>query len=131
MDLQGGGGDNPFDNLRNHPQFQLLRQAIQRNPQVIQELLQQLNETNPQLARQISENPQEFLRIFQEEGGSGSGPRTMTIQVTPEESAAIERLQLLTGMDKSEVIEAYFACDKNEDLTASYLFERSENPDEN
>ncbi|EGG13882.1 repC-binding protein A [Cavenderia fasciculata] len=126
--LATGDQPNPFEALRNHPQFAVLREAIQRNPQVITELLQQYSQSNPQLVRQITENPQEFLRLFQDQQGAPQ-PNQVAIQVTPEERAAIERLIQLTGMDKHEVIEAYFACDKNEELTASYLFERADEDD--
>eukprot|EP01133_Synstelium_polycarpum_P008667 gene8667-10173_t len=124
-DQQGEGEGNIFEALRNHPHFEMLRQTVQRNPSVIPELLQQFNQTNPQLVRQITENPNEFLRLFQDP----QQPQQVAIQVTPEERAAIERLISLTGFEKAEVIEAYFACDKDEEMTASFLFERADEPD--
>ncbi|KAN0040283.1 hypothetical protein ACTA71_012173 [Dictyostelium dimigraforme] len=127
-EMEGGGGgssgDNPFEALRNHPHFNLLREAISKNPSIIPGILQQLAQTNPALVRQIQENPNEFIRLFQDD--AGGNPGQFTLQVTQEESEAIQRLQTLTGMDKSTVIEAYFACDKNEELTASYLFETAD-----
>ena len=55
-------------------------------------------------------------------GGLGGGPNTRVIQLSEEENAAIERLQAL-GFDKARAVEAYFACDKNEELAANFLLE--------
>lgn len=57
-------------------------------------------------------------------GGAGGGRAAPpgAIRVTPEELAAIERLMAL-GFPKHKAAEAYFACDKNEEMAANYLFE--------
>lgn len=54
-------------------------------------------------------------------GGHGGNPPG-TIRVTQEELDAINRLTQL-GFPKHKAAEAYFACDKNEELAANYLFE--------
>ena len=52
--LGGGGGDaggggGPLEFLRNHPQFQAMRQVVQANPQILQPMLQELGRQNPHL----------------------------------------------------------------------------------
>jgi UV excision repair protein RAD23 len=120
-----GGGASPLDALRALPQFEQLRQLVQNNPQVLPGLLQQLSQTNPQLMQIISQNPQAFLNMLRGDpagGGGGGGEGGLppgVIQVTQEEKEAIDRLTSL-GFDRQTVIEAYFACDKDEQLAANY-----------
>ena len=53
-------------------------------------------------------------------GRQGPGPGA--IQVTAEEMEAIKRLESL-GFTQSRAVQAYFACDKNEEYAANFLFE--------
>ena len=55
-------------------------------------------------------------------GGQGGANPPGTIRVTQEEMEAITRLTSL-GFPKHKAAEAYFACDKNEELAANFLFE--------
>jgi UV excision repair protein RAD23 len=123
---QAGGPASDLSFLQNQPQFQQLRQLVQANPALLQHLLQQLGQSNPDLLQLINANQQAFLRLLndgnEDEGEAGAPPGAQYIQVTQEEKAAIDRLEAL-GFDRALVIEAYLACDKNEEIAANYLFE--------
>ncbi|KAI0180312.1 UV excision repair protein Rad23 [Hypoxylon sp. FL1284] len=126
----GAGGPNlgNLDWLRNNAQFQQLRQVVQQQPQMLEPILQQLGAGNPQLAQLISQHPEQFLSLLGEAGDDDAPlpPGAQTIAVTEEERDAIERLCRL-GFDRDAAIQAYFACDKNEELAANFLFDQ---PDE-
>lgn len=156
----GGSRGGPALNmefLRNSPHFQQLRQLVQQQPAMLEPILQQVAEGNPQLAQMIGQNQEQFLQLLgevrfyvamerpyideiadisqQEIGGDAIGgmgetgpmpPGAVPISVTEEERDAIERLCRL-GFPRDAVVQAYFACDKNEELAANFLFDQ---PDE-
>ena len=138
-----------LDYLRNNPQFQQLRQIVQQQPQMLEPILQQVAAANPDLARDLTQNPQQLLQLLAEDGGDDElqlPPGAQQISVTEEEREAIERvssgpapcvdeLTLATqlcrlGFERDLVIQAYFACDKNEELAANFLFDQPDEPDE-
>lgn len=127
----GGGEDQ---------QMQLLRAALQSNPELIQPLLEQLAASNPQIANLIQQDPETFIRTFlgaggedlgfeiegEEgavgEGGEGADPEgTVRIQLSEQDQNAINRLCEL-GFERDLVIQVYLACDKNEEVAADILF---------
>ncbi|XP_056376326.1 UV excision repair protein RAD23 homolog B isoform X3 [Hyla sarda] len=136
-------GGNPLDFLQNQPQFQQMRQIIQQNPSLLPALLQQIGRENPSLLQQISQHQEQFIQMLNdpvaESGGQGGGRggggggvaaaeagsgHMNYIQVTPQEKEAIERLKAL-GFPEGLVVQAYFACEKNENLAANFLLQQN------
>jgi len=62
----GPGGQINMDFLRNSPHFQHLRQLVQQQPAMLDPILQQVAEGNPQLAQMIGQNQEQFLRLLSE-----------------------------------------------------------------
>ena len=153
---QAGGAVN-MDFLRNSPHFQHLRQLVQQQPAMLEPILQQVAEGNPQLAQMIGQNQDQFLQLLSEVceikspmkrinvltglqdlggeaiGGMGDAapmpPGAVPISVTEEERDAIERLCRL-GFPRDQVVQAYFACDKNEELAANFLFDQPDDDEQ-
>jgi UV excision repair protein RAD23 len=146
--------DNPLAFLLQSPQFIQLRLVVQQNPRLLGPLLEQIAQSNPEVFELIKDNQEDFMSLIQtpltetelsqlaaetgDEGEDGAGDDyedteegtdpTAVIQVSEEEQAAIERLMAL-GFDRPRVVEAYFACDKNETIAANFLFEHMNDAD--
>ncbi|KAK9892464.1 hypothetical protein WA026_020455 [Henosepilachna vigintioctopunctata] len=151
VDERQSDADDPLAFLRSQPQFQQMRQVIQQNPQLLNAVLQQIGQSNPALLQLISQNQESFVRMLNEPspGQPGSGanispasnapsgqgmplvppasggalPSNM-IQVTPQDKDAIDRLKAL-GFPEHLVVQAYFACEKNENLAANFLLSQN------
>jgi len=127
---------NPLDFLRNQESFGQMREMIRRNPDMLNAALQQLGQSNPQLLQVISQNQEAFIRMINESdetpsgtvptGGTGGGLTNMqgTIQVSQQDKEAIDRLKAL-GFPEHLVVQAYFACEKNENLAANFLLSQN------
>lgn len=143
-DRDQGGERGPQGDIGDDAQLNLLRTALQTNPELIQPLLEQLAASNPQVAQLIQQDPEGFIRTFlggggddlgfefdDSEGGDGAGAAveggqgddsgTVRIAVTEQDESAINRLCEL-GFDRNLVIQVYMACDKNEEVAADILF---------
>jgi len=120
------GEVNTLAFLRDNPQFQALRAMVQGNPSILQPMLGELQRQNPQLYHLINSNQEEFLQLLNEASdfeaqGMGEGEMEQ-IELSKEENEACERLMAL-GFTMEQCVEAYIACDKNEEMAANYLFE--------
>jgi len=122
--------------------------------------MQMLQNEQPQLYAVIQQNPMAFMNLMMggnvnAAGGAGAGaagaggmpampgmpgaggaaaggqprPPPGSIQVTAQEMEAIKRLESL-GFSQNRAVQAYFACDKNEEHAANFLFD-SVGDDEN
>jgi UV excision repair protein RAD23 len=63
--------------LRNHPQFNDLRRLVQSNPQMLQTVLAQIGQQQPELLAEINANQEAFLAMMNEpisENSSSSSP---------------------------------------------------------
>ncbi|KAK8247012.1 XPC-binding domain-containing protein [Phyllosticta capitalensis] len=125
-----GAGAGDLDFLRNNPQFQQLRQLVQQQPQMLEPILQQVGQGNPGLAQMIAQHPDQFLSLLSEDHDDDTPlpPGAQVVSITEEESEAIDRLCRL-GFERDLVVQAYFACDKNEELAANFLFDQPEDDD--
>merc|ERR1719330_48856 len=134
-----GTGANPLAFLRNQEEFQQMKRLLQQNPGMLNALLQNIGQSNPELLQIISQNQEAFIRMINESddttsGSAGSGGQrgggrpsgeehlgeSGVIQVSPQDKEAIERLKAL-GFPEHLVVQAYFACEKNENLAANFL----------
>lgn len=131
------GGDrsgDPLAFLRSQPQFQQMRSVIQQNPELLNAVLQQIGQTNPALLQLISDNQEGFVNMLNEPDDESGGERPSigltadseagAINVTPQDRDAIERLKAL-GFPEHLVLQAYFACEKNENLAANFLLQNT------
>lgn len=137
----GGGGSAgdmaELEGLRNHPMVGQLRQLVQQNPQLLGPFLQQLGQSNPELLQLINRNQQAFLQFLAEgsgvdlggafgeddddmEGG-GAGMQNV-VQVSEAERDSITRMEQM-GFPRDIVLQAFIACDRNEELAINYLLE--------
>lgn len=122
-----------------------LRQVVAGNPEALAPLLENLSIRYPQLREQILSNPEVFVSMLLEAvgdnlqgvmgdefegltGGEIEGQvdehdeiEQPTIALTEADEQSILHLCEL-GFERSLVIQVYFACDKNEEITANMLF---------
>lgn len=140
--------ENPLQFLRSQPQFMQLRNLLHSNPDALPLVLSQIQQSNPELYGLINSNRTAFMELMNDpatgtaggtSGGlggttSGTGPPTgapgtgsaPSVSVTPTEMEAINRLKAL-GFPEHLVVQAYFACDKNEEMAANFLLSETDN----
>mmetsp|Transcript_13448 Transcript_13448/g.18783 ORF Transcript_13448/g.18783 Transcript_13448/m.18783 type:complete len:461 (+) Transcript_13448:93-1475(+) len=68
------GGGAPLQALRDHPQFDALRRLVQSNPQMLQQVLTQIGQQQPELLQEINANQQQFLAMMNEPVSDAPAP---------------------------------------------------------
>lgn len=97
-------------------------EGLMQNPEMLRQLLQvpevQQALQNPEIMEQLGVNPEMMQAML---GGMGMGQPQ--IELSPDDEEAIGRLMAL-GFPRGIVIQAFLACDKNENLAANFLFDQ-------
>ena len=119
----------------------IIKCLCMNNPEKLPSILTNLKEHSPQLFELIKQHEEDFknllvsplseedIRNFQSIQQELRRPPGETIRLTKEESDAVKRLQEL-GFSQADAVQAYFACDKNEEMAANFLFEQKMRDDE-
>ena len=156
FDDEEQGIDSPNAVLKNLAS--LVKIMCHNNPSQLQNILLSIQQSSPESFELIRQNEEEFknliqqpineedVRIFQQfnnqgdifgRGGntgstdsSNTGGRRDVIKLSKEDYEAVNRLKDM-GFSEMEAVQAYFACDKNEDLAANLLFDNKLKEQEN
>ena len=129
----------PIQRMLAEPQLVQLITMARQNPALVQPLLEELSRSNPPLLQLVQQHQSDFMTLLNgtqpleaapaqpppQAPNPAAGqppPGAVQIQVTPEEKEAIERLQAL-GFPREQVLQAFLACEKNENLAANMLFD--------
>ena len=116
---------------RNDPEriFNILTNLKMKNPALLNKIKEHETEFKNLLVSPITQEDIDTFKLLENDirglgGEGGRRPGQVEIRLTPEEAEAVKRLKDLGNFSQSDVLQAYFACDKNEELAANYLFEQ-------
>ena len=70
-----GGSSEPLAALRSHPQFDALRRLVQTNPSMLQQVLAQIGQQQPELLQAINANQAAFLEMMNEPVADAPGKK--------------------------------------------------------
>ena len=132
VNIPGSGSNLPPELVKN---ASIIKIICMNNPEKITGLLNMFKERHPNLINLMKLHEEEFKNLlvspitqedinnFKEIEQELRRPQGPSIRLTKEESDAVKRLQEL-GFSQAEAVQAYIACDKNEEMAANFLFEQ-------
>ncbi|XP_017084063.1 UV excision repair protein RAD23 homolog B [Drosophila eugracilis] len=127
--VSSGETTEEVQQLMGDPSVARVREMIRENPELLQLILARLAETDPAAFETVQNNQEEFRAMLTGDGSvvsdDSEAGATLQVSLTAEEAAAVERLEAL-GFHRVLAVQAYLACDKNEQLAAEILFRQSE-----
>ncbi|KAH8243730.1 hypothetical protein KR032_009774 [Drosophila birchii] len=106
------------------PALTRVRQMIRDDPRLLDQILAHLAETEPEAFEIIRNHQAEFMALIQG-SDDDTGGDTVQVNLTADEAAAVGRLEAL-GFQRALAVQAYLACDKNEEMAAMILFNQAE-----
>jgi len=128
-----------LNTVLNSTEFGELQRRARQDANILPQILMHLAQYNPRIFEFFNNNKELFVQLMlaaplgggaqgQQQGQAGDQPQQQNpnaIQITPEEKAIIERLMGF-GFTQAHVLQAYFACDKNEEMALNYLLDNQE-----
>lgn len=94
----GGGAGGGLQALRSHPQFNQLRRLVQTNPQMLQTVLTQIGQQQPELLSEINSNQAAFLAMMNEPIEDAPAPAAGAGSSSPGAGGAPAGLGAAAGM---------------------------------
>jgi uncharacterized UBP type Zn finger protein len=109
------------------PEFLQIRELLIARPQLLGQILEQIEMSNPRLALLIARFPEHFKRLLTFPLPSAPEPAPVLpavdpVVLTPEQQTKVDSL-VAFGFSYERALEVYLACGKNVDVAATYLFE--------
>lgn len=111
--------------LRQDPDFKNLRRLLRKRPNVLQDVIKRIDETQPELLLMLKEHESEFLQLLHESSAESEDEQCNhcnynNMHISPEEEKHIARLVRM-GFKRQMVILAFIACDRNVERAVDYL----------